>query len=79
MYTVFILFTLGIVLVASNLFVTLFGLLIIVMLYPNSRQEERMLLHQYGDQYQDYMNRTGRFFPRITKSRKLHEGPLQEE
>jgi protein-S-isoprenylcysteine O-methyltransferase Ste14 len=78
MYTVFILFTLGILLVSSNLFVTIFGLLIILMLYPNAKQEERMLLNKFGDRYQDYMNRTGLFFPRITKPRKFDEGSQLE-
>ena len=79
MYTVFILFTLSIILVTSNLFVTIFGLLIIVMLYPNSRQEERMLINQYGNHYRDYMKRTGRFFPRITKTRKFAENSQHDE
>ncbi|MFX0167858.1 MAG: isoprenylcysteine carboxylmethyltransferase family protein [Candidatus Hodarchaeota archaeon] len=65
MYTVFILFTLSMVLVASNLFVTIFGFLLIIMFYPNSKQEEQMLLNQFGDQYRVYQRQTGRFFPRI--------------
>jgi protein-S-isoprenylcysteine O-methyltransferase Ste14 len=73
MYTVFILFTLSIVLVASNLFVTLFGLLVIIMLYPNSQQEERMLISQFGDQYRNYIRRTGRFFPRIRIASKPND------
>ena len=79
MYTVFILFTLAILLVASNLFIAIFALLIILLLYPNSKQEERMLLNQFGNRYQEYMNRTGRFFPRITKPRKLDEDAQHAE
>ena len=67
MYTAFILFTLSTVLLAANLFVTIFGLLICIMLYPISKQEEQMLINEFGDQYKAYMNRTGRFLPRIRK------------
>jgi protein-S-isoprenylcysteine O-methyltransferase Ste14 len=65
MYTTFILLTLGIILITANLFVTVFGLLIILMLYPISKHEESMLLDQFGDKYHDYMQRTGRFLPRL--------------
>jgi protein-S-isoprenylcysteine O-methyltransferase Ste14 len=27
--------------------------------------EERMLLKEFGDEYRDYMRRTGRFLPKI--------------
>jgi steroid 5-alpha reductase family enzyme len=27
-------------------------------------QEEQMMLERFGDDYRDYMRRTGRFFPR---------------
>ena len=69
MYTAFILFTLSSVLLAANLFVTIFGLLICIMLYPISKQEEQMLIREFGDQYKAYMNRTGRFLPRFRKQK----------
>ena len=28
-------------------------------------EEEKMMLDKFGDQYQDYMNRTGRFLPKV--------------
>jgi protein-S-isoprenylcysteine O-methyltransferase Ste14 len=31
------------------------------------KDEEQMMLDKFGAQYQEYMNRTGRFFPRVTK------------
>ncbi len=31
------------------------------------KAEEQMMLDQFGDQYQDYMNNTGRFLPRLRK------------
>jgi protein-S-isoprenylcysteine O-methyltransferase Ste14 len=70
MYTVFILITLSILLVIANLFVTIFALLIIIMLYPISKREEQMLITQFGDQYHDYMQRTGRFLPPFRRSKQ---------
>jgi len=73
MYTVFILFILGTVLLTANLFITIFGLLVCLLLYPISKQEEQMLLTEFGDQYRDYMNRTGRFLPRIRQLSRQEE------
>lgn len=74
MYTVFILITLFTLLIIANLFVSIFALLIIIMLYPISKREEQMLITQFGDQYRDYMQRTGRFLPplRHHKQNKNH-------
>lgn len=30
-------------------------------------KEEQMMLEAFGDEYKDYMQRTGRFFPRLTR------------
>ncbi|MFW9831724.1 MAG: isoprenylcysteine carboxylmethyltransferase family protein, partial [Candidatus Thorarchaeota archaeon] len=73
MYTVFILFSLSTILIISNLFVTIFAFLIIIMLYPISKREEQMLITQFGDQYREYMQRTGRFLPPLRRS-KQNEG-----
>ncbi len=65
MYTVFILFTLSALLIASNLFVTVFAIIVILMFYPISIKEEEMMLDQFGDEYRDYIQRTGRFLPSL--------------
>jgi len=72
MYSVFILFTLSIILIAANLLLTIFGLILCVMFYPISKQEEQMLITEFGDQYRNYMERTGRFFPQLRQP-KLHK------
>ncbi len=69
MYTAFILFTLGTVLLAANLLVTIFGLLMCVLFYPITKQEEQLLLTEFGDQYKAYMSRTGRFLPPMRGSK----------
>jgi protein-S-isoprenylcysteine O-methyltransferase Ste14 len=73
MYTAFIIFTLGTILLAANLFVTIFGLLVILFLSPISKIEEQMLLNEFGDQYHDYMKHTGRFIPQIRQPQQLVE------
>ncbi len=67
MYSVFILFTLSMALITVNLFVTCFSVIIICSFPFIVKQEETMLLEQFGSQYQTYMERTGKFFPKILK------------
>ncbi|MHA2426185.1 MAG: isoprenylcysteine carboxylmethyltransferase family protein [Candidatus Thorarchaeota archaeon] len=63
MYTVFILFSLAVALISSNLLILIFAILIAIPFHWISRREERMLIEQFGEDYQKYMNRTGRFLP----------------
>jgi protein-S-isoprenylcysteine O-methyltransferase Ste14 len=35
------------------------------MYYARVADEERMLVEQFGDEYRDYMRRTGRLLPRL--------------
>ncbi|MFW9935905.1 MAG: methyltransferase family protein [Candidatus Thorarchaeota archaeon] len=71
MYVVFILITFGTILLAANLFVTIFGLLICFLLYPISKQEEQILIKEFGDQYREYMKHTGRFLPPYRRKQEL--------
>jgi protein-S-isoprenylcysteine O-methyltransferase Ste14 len=32
------------------------------------KSEEKMMIEQFGDEYRDYMKKTGRIFPRLHKS-----------
>jgi len=65
MYVVFIIFTLSMALITANLFVTIFSIIIVFQFPFIARQEEQMLLKELGRKYQEYMTRTGRFFPRF--------------
>jgi len=43
------------------------------------RKEEQMMLQEFGDEYRDYMKRSGRFFPRISRKEsdeKVSEKPM---
>jgi protein-S-isoprenylcysteine O-methyltransferase Ste14 len=52
-------------LVVANWFLLLMGGLTWVLLVVRTRTEEEKLLARFGDAYRAYMNRTGRFLPRI--------------
>lgn len=48
----------------------LFSLLVLGMLAVRTPKEEQMLIDRFGQQYRDYMAKTGRFFPLISVSRE---------
>lgn len=52
-------------LVVANWFLLLTGGLVVVLLVVRTRTEEEKLLARFGEGYRTYMNRTGRFLPRI--------------
>ena len=53
-------------LVTANWFIALFGIVSWLLVVKRTKTEEARLIERFGDQYQDYMKRTGRFFPRIS-------------
>ena len=63
MYTVFIVFTVSIAIITTNLPCILFSLLISISFPSIAKSEESMLIDAFGDEYISYMGRTGRFFP----------------
>ncbi|MHA1904116.1 MAG: methyltransferase [Candidatus Thorarchaeota archaeon] len=67
MYTVLSAFSFGISLLTANFLIIGFAILVIIPFPFVARKEEQMLLETFGDEYSTYMNRTGRFFPRIRK------------
>ncbi len=63
------LFVLGTSLIAANWFLFMTGGLVIGLLIIRTRTEEEKLLARFGDKYRAYMERTGRFVPRIRANR----------
>ena len=50
----------------SGFWLQFFGVLLAILGLPiQTKGEEKAMLERFGNQYQDYMNRTGRFFPRL--------------
>ena len=67
MYSVLNMFSFGIALVTSNFLIIGFALLLISPFHFVAKKEELMLLDTFGDEYSEYMKKTGRFFPRLRK------------
>ena len=66
LYTALAGFGLSLALVSANWFFVAFFLLSLAGLALRIPKEERMMLNQFGEQYQEYMERTGRFFPKFS-------------
>jgi len=67
MYTVFILYFLTWFLIAANLIFVIVWLLFLVWIFTRMPKEEEMLIAQFGDEYREYMNQTGRLLPTLRK------------
>jgi len=52
-------------LIADNWFLILIGILAFILMAIRTPKEEANLVEKFGDEYRNYMKRTGRFFPRI--------------
>jgi protein-S-isoprenylcysteine O-methyltransferase Ste14 len=50
---------------ADNWFIAALGLLAFVAMAARTPKEEANLIEKFGDEYRDYMKRTGRFLPKL--------------
>jgi protein-S-isoprenylcysteine O-methyltransferase Ste14 len=66
-YLAFIVAVVGGTLVAANWFVLLSGLVPFSFLIARTRIEEEKLIERFGDEYREYMEKTGRFFPSVKR------------
>ncbi len=67
MYTVLNAFSIGISLLTANFMIIGFAILVAIPFHFVAQKEEQMLLETFGERYSEYMQRTGRFFPRLRK------------
>jgi protein-S-isoprenylcysteine O-methyltransferase Ste14 len=65
MYTALFGLFAGLVFVAASWLVVLLVAVAIFVLYARIGKEEAMMIEQFGDEYRIYMQRTGRFLPRL--------------
>ncbi|MHA1481155.1 MAG: isoprenylcysteine carboxylmethyltransferase family protein, partial [Candidatus Thorarchaeota archaeon] len=70
MYTSFITFSLAVSIISSNLLLIIFAIIVALPFPWMARKEEEMLIEQFGQDYTEYMQRTGRFFPPFRRQKK---------
>jgi protein-S-isoprenylcysteine O-methyltransferase Ste14 len=69
LYDAAALITVAISLIAANWFLFLTGVVLMALLIVRTRIEEANLVTRFGDPYRTYMERTGRFLPRLGANR----------
>ncbi|HEX6270355.1 MAG TPA: isoprenylcysteine carboxylmethyltransferase family protein [Anaerolineales bacterium] len=52
---------------ADNWFIAMLGILAFIAMAIRTPKEEANLIEKFGDDYREYMKRTGRYFPRFSK------------
>jgi len=65
LYTLALLLGVANTLAAANWFFLVAGCLVFLLLAIRTRKEEENLIARFGDDYRNYMQRTGRFVPRL--------------
>jgi protein-S-isoprenylcysteine O-methyltransferase Ste14 len=50
---------------ADNWFIAALGILTFILMASRTPKEEANLIEKFGDEYREYMKRTGRYFPRL--------------
>jgi protein-S-isoprenylcysteine O-methyltransferase Ste14 len=65
-YLAFLMMQISVLLLTSNWLIGLSGIAIIVAVIAiRIPEEEKLLIHQFDDEYREYMKRTGRFLPKL--------------
>jgi protein-S-isoprenylcysteine O-methyltransferase Ste14 len=70
MYSITLLTVVGFSLLSANWFIGLTGIAALALIVVRIPIEERKLIEEFGEEYRQYMRRTGRLVPRSTRSRK---------
>jgi len=65
LYTTGLFFFIGLGLLASNWLMLILSAAVMTTLYTRTFAEEERLIETFGDQYRAYMERTGKFMPRL--------------
>jgi protein-S-isoprenylcysteine O-methyltransferase Ste14 len=73
MYLGIFVYTIGMILISSDLLVLLFFAFTIWVNYRRIPREEQMMIDEFGVEYQEYMAKTGKLLPRIRQIEELQE------
>ena len=69
----------SVTLLTANWLIGLGCLVVLAMLAVRTPKEEQVLIERFGQKYLEYMNVTGRFFPRVSTKRKSDSGGNRRE
>lgn len=67
LYSVHNLFNLGMIFLTANLPLTVFALIGVPLVYARMKREEVMMIKQFGKDYEEYKQQTGRIFPKLSE------------
>ncbi|MBI5965235.1 MAG: isoprenylcysteine carboxylmethyltransferase family protein [Chloroflexi bacterium] len=65
LYTIGSSFIVSFGMMADNWFIAAFGILAFILMAVRTPKEEANLIEKFGDEYREYMKRTGRFLPKL--------------
>ncbi|MFW9831434.1 MAG: isoprenylcysteine carboxylmethyltransferase family protein [Candidatus Thorarchaeota archaeon] len=71
MYTVHLFYCLSWFLISANILFFITWILMVFYIIVRIPKEEKMLLARFGDEYRQYMNRTGRLVPPLHKKNQI--------
>lgn len=65
LYSVHNLFNLGMIFLTANIPLIIFAIIGVPLTYARMKDEERMMVEKFGPDYENYIERTGRIFPKL--------------
>ena len=65
LYSAHNLFNLGMIFLTAYIPLIVFAIFGVPLTYVRMKDEERMMIEQFGSEYEEYMERTGRIFPKL--------------
>lgn len=71
LYTVGTILFISFGIMADNWFIAALGILTFIAMAARTPQEETNLIEKFGDEYCEYMKRTGRFMPKLIRPGKV--------
>jgi protein-S-isoprenylcysteine O-methyltransferase Ste14 len=73
MYSITCLLFIGFTLLTTNWFIAITGVGTLSLLIIRTSIEETKLIDRFGDEYRDYIKKTGRFVPRLSKNQSKYD------
>lgn len=77
MYSAIVLWATGLSLITANWFVGFLPIAFALFFIRRAPDEERMMVEAFGDEYRNYMQRSGRFWPRIGNQRQRQQDEIK--